>query len=255
VKKQLESLIGTHVRIVQSEDIPLTGQLVAVNEDYASLLTDDQRIVCFPFAQIKSFQTSIMEVSKPVEIQHHKLPATFYELLETMFMQPVRVELGEGSKQGVLCNLTDELACIIINVKEMVYYPIDQIRNLTPVHESKQSSTQQSSESGQDGNQNSNSKNSNSGNGSNSDNGSKSGQEQGRDERSHQVSHSTNQASQSSIQINEKLAKRMLEQLDKQGAQSTTHSVMKCVDASNSSSKAPSLFYQNCRIRKSKKAI
>ncbi|MBX5437346.1 MAG: hypothetical protein IRZ33_09020 [Alicyclobacillaceae bacterium] len=128
-------LLGTRVRIEQHNDVGLTGQLVNVQSDYVSVYTEDARIVHYPVSHIKSVTTNIVELPQPVSVPDLAFPASFADLLSALWMQPIRIELGEGSRQGVLVQITDETICLVVSSKELVYYPVHQIVNLSPIYE------------------------------------------------------------------------------------------------------------------------
>ncbi|MCL6548514.1 MAG: hypothetical protein K6T30_06360 [Alicyclobacillus sp.] len=128
-------LLGTRIRIEQHNDVGLTGWLVNVQSDYVSVYTEDRRIVHYPLVHIKSVTTNIAELPQPVDVPDVAFPASFRDLLTESWLQPVRIELGEGSRQGVLVQITDETICLVVNSKELVYYPITQIVNLSPIYD------------------------------------------------------------------------------------------------------------------------
>jgi hypothetical protein len=138
VQTLLTPLCGTRIHIEQHNDSGLTGWLVNVQADYASVLTADGRIVHYPLAHIKSVTKNITELpQQQMDIPEIAFPESFRGILTALWMQPVRIEIGEGSRQGVLVQITEETICLVLSSKEMIYYPICQIVNLSPVFQLK----------------------------------------------------------------------------------------------------------------------
>lgn len=147
----LDSLSDTIIRFEQYGDEGVTGRLVNVQTDYASLFNDDQRIVHYPYDHIKSIRTNVTNTPRVVPIPKIELPGTFFELLESLILQPVTIEHGQESQTGVLSFVTDDNVCVVINTQEMMYYPLNQLKNITPVYKVVSESTgqDQSDTSGQ----------------------------------------------------------------------------------------------------------
>jgi hypothetical protein len=137
VKTLLESLADTSIRIEQYGDIGVTGRLVNVQTDYASLYTAQQQVVHYPYAHIKSVRINVNELPKAVPIPAMAYPSTFFELLNTLVKRLVKIELGEGAQQGVLASVTEENICLILSHRHMMYYPLHQIKNISPIYKIK----------------------------------------------------------------------------------------------------------------------
>ncbi|WP_157067020.1 hypothetical protein [Alicyclobacillus shizuokensis] len=133
----LTPLLGTRIHIEQHNDTGLTGWLVNIQPDYASVFTDDGRIVHYPFGHIKSVTTNITELPQQVNVPQIAFPESFRDVLAALWMQLVRVELGEGARQGVLVQIEDDAICLVLSSKELIYYPVFQIVNLSPVFQLK----------------------------------------------------------------------------------------------------------------------
>lgn len=139
----LDSLSDTIIRFEQYGDEGVTGRLVNVQTDYASLFNDDQRIVHYPYDHIKSIRTNVTNTPRVVPIPEIELPGTFFELLESLILQPVTIEHGQESQTGVLSFVTDDNVCVIINAQEVMYYPLNQLKNIAPVYKVISESTDQ----------------------------------------------------------------------------------------------------------------
>ncbi|WP_029420856.1 hypothetical protein [Alicyclobacillus macrosporangiidus] len=146
----LEPLLGKRIRVEQHNDVGLTGWLVNVQSDYASLLTADGRIVHYPFTHIKSVTTDITELPKPMDLPGITFAASFADVLAALWMQPLRIELGEGAHQGVLAQVNKDTICLVLSSTELIYYPIAQIVNVSPVYELKAAKGGQGSPGGDD---------------------------------------------------------------------------------------------------------
>ncbi|GIM45200.1 hypothetical protein DNHGIG_07490 [Collibacillus ludicampi] len=143
----LESLIGTHVRFDQTGDVGLAGRLINIQEDYATIYTDTGQLIHYPFSQIKSVTANITDVPETLPLSHMTFPDTFADLLASLRKRMVKIENGEGAREGVLSYATTEHVCIVLNMKEMIYYQLEQIKNVSPVLAIKQSIKNEQNES------------------------------------------------------------------------------------------------------------
>jgi hypothetical protein len=134
VQALLESLTGTLIKFEQTGDVGVTGRLVNVQQDYASVLTGNHQIIHYPFSQLKSIGTNITEMSYVVPVPDVEFPPTFHELLQSLLFQLVQIEVGEGSRQGVLSSFQDDQICVVVKTQELVFYPVNQIRNIAPIY-------------------------------------------------------------------------------------------------------------------------
>ncbi|MCL6594407.1 MAG: hypothetical protein K6T31_10555, partial [Alicyclobacillus sp.] len=50
-----------------------------------------------------------------------------------LWLQPVRIELGAGKRQGVLVHVSDATVSLVLSARELIHYAVDQIVNLSPV--------------------------------------------------------------------------------------------------------------------------
>jgi hypothetical protein len=146
----LESLIGTQVRFEQPGDIGLAGRLVNVQEDYATIYTDTGQMIHYPYDHVKSVTANMTEVPETVPLSVLDFPCTFYELLSTFRKRMIKIENGEGTRTGVLTDVTEDHVCIVLNMNERIFYPLNQILNISPllaIQQKKQNEKQEDSSS------------------------------------------------------------------------------------------------------------
>jgi hypothetical protein len=143
----LESLIGTHVRFDQIGDVGSAGRLINVQGDYATIYTDTGQLIHYPFSQIKSVTANFTEVPETLPLSHLTFPDSFADLLASLRKRMVKIENGEGTREGVLSYATNEHVCIVLNMNQMIYYQLEQIKNVSPVLAIKQSIKNEQNES------------------------------------------------------------------------------------------------------------
>ncbi|BCJ88328.1 hypothetical protein [Effusibacillus dendaii] len=131
--KLLEKWLSHTVRFDQTGDTGVVGLLVNVQSDYATLYTQSKQLINYPFSHIKSFSSDITEHIVDESTLDETFPTNFYELLGSLKNRMVRVENGDSSKSGVLLDVNEEYIQIMLSMKEMIYYPINQIKNISPV--------------------------------------------------------------------------------------------------------------------------
>ncbi|MBL0388266.1 hypothetical protein JJB07_16755 [Tumebacillus sp. ITR2] len=130
----LQEWLGHTVQIDQTGDKETAGLLVNVQSDYATLFTEGMQLVHYPFKLMKSIKTNIAELATSVPAMGEQYPGTFQELLENALLhRMVKVENGKKSCMGLLASVTETHAQIIISHQKMIYYPIEQIKNISPV--------------------------------------------------------------------------------------------------------------------------
>jgi hypothetical protein len=273
VQTLLESLTGTLIRLEQIGDVGVTGRLINVQQDYASVLTDSHQIIHYPFAQLKSIGTNITETSHAVPVPDVEFPPTFTELLQSLLFQLVQIEVGEGSRQGVLSSFQDNQICIIVQTKELVFYPVSQLRNIAPIYNIRKGdaeassggsesggSSQNNSGSGSDSKGSSQNNDSGGGNGnggsgdksnnSTSSNASKSGSDS---DNKHQASSTSSHSAYVSkgASINTKLASRMLDKLvaEESGGSGGKQGKTFRFQCNKRSESSPSYVNKCCRVK------
>lgn len=133
MKSFLEAAENTSVHIEQTGDTGMKGTLINVKDDYASLLTDKKQLIHYPYNHIKSFRITITETPRIVSVPDIGYPETFAQVLESFRMQYVKIENGEGSQKGVISNILDGVASVIVDTKDLIYFPIGQIKNISPL--------------------------------------------------------------------------------------------------------------------------
>lgn len=131
MQSSLEPFANKQVRIDQRGDKPLLGRLVKVQTDYATVW-DGKQLTHVPYAHIKCVSTDITENPVAVPVPVVEFVDTFTELLNTLMMQMVRIENGDGSREGVLSNISEDSISIIVATKELTLYPRGQIQNISP---------------------------------------------------------------------------------------------------------------------------
>lgn len=128
-------MLGISVCFEQVGEGCCTGQLASVQEDYASILTREHRIIHYPYRYVQSFRTDVTDWPQVVTLPNGMVfPPTFYELVESLIQSPVYVMHGGKQSQGILSSIEQENARIIVSPKEVLYYPVCQIRNIAPVY-------------------------------------------------------------------------------------------------------------------------
>ncbi|MCL6637676.1 MAG: hypothetical protein K6T26_06990 [Alicyclobacillus sp.] len=133
MQELLAPLLGMQVHIEQHNDIGQNGRLVNLQTDYLSLYTTDRRLIHYPLRHIKSVTTNITELPVHEAVPDLVYPATFAELLAHLWLQPVRIELGAGQRQGVLVHVSNTTVSLVLSARELIHYAVDQIVNLSPV--------------------------------------------------------------------------------------------------------------------------
>jgi hypothetical protein len=149
MKGLLDTLAGKQIRVDQTGDSSGKGRLVNIQADYASIWRD-QQITHYPYPQIKSVSINITETPEIVPVPDVTFPTTFADLLETLLKKKVRIEHGDGSRDGVLSAFVSDYVSLVVNTKELTFYPIVQIKNISPYYKIKSGDPSTEGDGGQD---------------------------------------------------------------------------------------------------------
>ncbi len=245
----LEPIMGKQIRVGQTGDNGDSGRLVNIQTDYASIWRE-QQITHYPYAHIKSVSTDVTECAEIVPLPDVALPTTFVKLLETLLMKMVRIENDDGSRTGVLLTVSSDNVSLVVNTKQLTYYPIFQIKNISPFYKIKsENGTETTAGKGND-TQDSDTK---------KDSASKS-----TDDKHHHNSNSSSDNTHktftkaSSNLLNKNLANTMLDRLNATSFSEQSRNILpvnliqsKKQPSVGISSPAPTLFLKMCSVKKS----
>lgn len=134
-KEMLLSLVGKVVRVDRGGPESRIGKLLAGNENYLTLLTEDHGIVYYKTHHIKSItENSKNEMSINVELpEDFKLieEVDFKGVLKKLEHQWVKINRGgPETLEGVMKDVSDDFAVIVYN-EEVIRLSMFHIRNIS----------------------------------------------------------------------------------------------------------------------------
>lgn len=129
----LKEWLGRTIKIDQTGDSPVIGRLVNVQQDYCSVFTETNQLVHYPLSQIKSVTANITELATVVPEMNEAYPPSFEKLVIAMNNRMVKVENGKKSSTGAITSVKRGYVQILKNTTEVIFYPLAQIKNISPV--------------------------------------------------------------------------------------------------------------------------
>lgn len=134
-KAMLLSLVGRVIRVDRGGPESRTGQLLAADEDYFTMLTEDDGIIYYKTHHIKSItDSSKNELSIDVELPENFSffrEKDFKSVLEKLRYQWVKINRGgPETLEGVMEAVTDDFVTIVLN-EEVIRLSMFHIRNVS----------------------------------------------------------------------------------------------------------------------------
>ncbi len=170
-REHVASLVGRHIRLGRGGPDERRGNLVAVRDDYLSLLSEDGSLVHYPLHHLRSITEIVAADSEETNLTELSLenipalPASLMELMTSFTGLKIQVyDHGPETAAGIVFGVGNDFVKLITSPDEMVHYPFFHIR-----------SVRLAKGKGKDNKENGN------GNGNGNDNGRDDGRDNGRD--------------------------------------------------------------------------
>lgn len=136
MKKHIfEPLVGKTTKIDRGGPNSRTGKLLAVSDDFLTLLTEDDGVIYYSMRHIKSVTENSKNKNQfPVEVPadfEYKMSDNFVHLLDSMKYQWVRINRGGPEKlEGVLHDCNEDFV-VLVNNDEVIRLSTFHINNVS----------------------------------------------------------------------------------------------------------------------------
>lgn len=138
LNEQLHSMIGELVKLGRGGPGDAQGYLVAVKEDYLSLLNKEGALVHYPFRHLKSVSVSQEENARQqvtpddIESLQEALPDRFWDLMGLLHGRKIQVyDHGPECASGFLFQCGSDFIKLVTSPDEMIHYPAFHIRSVS----------------------------------------------------------------------------------------------------------------------------
>ncbi|WP_409297021.1 hypothetical protein V1498_04035 [Peribacillus sp. SCS-26] len=131
----MQTFIGKTLKVDRGGPESRVGKLLAVGEDFFSLLTKEEGVIFYTTHHIKSVTESSknkfdLEIEVSEDFQFEKYP-TFKEAINSLKFQWVKINRGgKESLEGVLEDVNDDYIRVVMN-EEIIRISMFHVRNIS----------------------------------------------------------------------------------------------------------------------------